>query len=132
NDDYVDITWENSTIRKWLNSEYINTIFSKKEQVSILTTDVINNDNAKYGTKGGKNTKDKLFLLSIDEVNKYFSSDNQRVATYKGGSSYRWWLRSPGGLQNFAAYVYSNGGLYENGDYVYKDFVVRPALWVRY
>ncbi|MBR1454471.1 MAG: hypothetical protein IJ593_07475, partial [Lachnospiraceae bacterium] len=82
NDDYVDITWENSTIRKWLNSEYINTIFSKKEQGSILTTDVINNDNAKYGTKGGNNTKDKLFLLSIDEVNKYFSSDNQRVATY--------------------------------------------------
>ena len=134
NDEYVDITWENCTMRKWLNSEYINTIFSKKEQGSILTTYVINNDNAKYGTKGGNNTKDKLFLLSIDEVNKYFSSDNQRVATYKFGSSTHWWLRSPGSRQYNAAVVYYDGDLDENGNSVDNDLVlgVRPALWVKY
>lgn len=132
NDESVDITWENSTIRKWLNSEYINTIFSKKEQGSILTTDVINNDNAKYGTKGGNNTKDKLFLLSIDEINKYFSSGNQRAATYKGGSSGLWWLRSPGNPQNDAAYVYNTGTPNEAGRRVGDDNGVRPALWVKY
>lgn len=132
NDENVDITWENCTMRKWLNSEYINTIFSKKEQGSILTTDVINNDNAQYGTKGGNNTKDKLFLLSIDEINKYFSTDNQRVATYKGGSSDYWWLRSPGNSQYGAAIVYGRGDLGENGNGVYYDNGVRPALWVKY
>ena len=132
NDENVDITWENCTMRKWLNSEYINTIFSKKEQGSILTTDVINNDNAQYGTKGGNNTKDKLFLLSIDEVNKYFSSANQRVATYKGGSSDSWWLRSPGNNQHGAAYVPYDGYLVENGYVVNNYYGVRPALWVKY
>ena len=135
NDERVDITWENCTMRKWLNSEYINTIFSKKEQGSILTTDVINNDNAQFGTKGGNNTKDKLFLLSIDEVNKYFSTDNQRAATYKGGSSRWWWLRSPGYYQYCAAIVDYSGDLGEGGYGVSYDFGgagVRPALWVKY
>ena len=131
NDEYVDITWENCTMRKWLNSEYINTIFSKKEQGSILTTDVINNDNV-FGTKGGNNTKDKLFLLSIDEVNKYFNNDNQRVATYKGGSSDFWWLRSPGPWQYNAANVYDHGNLTEYGYNVDNACGVRPALWVSY
>lgn len=133
NDESVDVTWENCTLRKWLNSEYINTLFSKKEQGSILTTDVINNDNARYGTNGGNNTKDKLFLLSIDEVNKYFSTDNQRVATYKGGSAYIYWcLRSPGRSQKYAAYVYFDGALDEDGNYVSHGIAVRPALWVKY
>lgn len=35
----------------------------------------INADNAQYLTVGGENTKDKIFLLSIDEVETYFSSD---------------------------------------------------------
>ena len=131
NDDNVDITWENCTMRKWINSEYINTIFSKKEQGSIITTDVVNNDNAQYGTNGGNNTKDKIFLLSIDEVKKYFSTDNQRVATFKFGSSY-WWLRSPGNEQDFAAYVDSFGFLNEYGEYVDNDHGFRPAMWVRY
>ena len=130
NEEYVDITWENCTMRKWLNSEYINTIFSKKEQGSILTTDVINNDNVQYGTKGGNNTKDKLFLLSIDEVNKYFSTDNQRVAINKGGSSPFWWLRSPGYFQDNAADVDYEGYLDEDGLTVRNDSGVRPALWV--
>ncbi len=132
NDNYADITWENCTMRKWLNSEYINTIFSMKEQDSILTTDVINNDNAKYGTKGGNNTKDKLFLLSIDEVNKYLGTGAQRVATYKGGGSNGWWLRSPGRIQDFAAGVGRNGYLNDFGARVYDAYGVRPALWVKY
>ena len=150
NDESVDITWENCTMRKWLNSEYINTIFSKKEQGSIITSDVINNvinyGNAEYGTKGGNNTKDKLFLLSLDEVNKYFNNDNQRVATNKGDSSSSWWLRSPGLSpdnwwlpspdidQSQAAYIYYDGSLRENGGDVntYGGHGVRPALWVKY
>ena len=129
NDEKVDITWENCTLRKWLNSEYINTIFSKKEQGAILTTNVINNDNEKYGTKGGNNTKDKLFLLSIDEAYKYFSNSSQRSSTYN------WLLRSPGKSQNVAAYVYEDGDITEDIDNAYYSTDVqgvRPALWVKY
>lgn len=126
------ITWENCSLRKWLNSEYINTMFSKKDQDLILTIDVINNDNAQYGTKGGNNTKDKLYLLSIDEVNKYLSTDNQRVTTLKNGVSASWWLRSPGHNQYNAASVAENGDLDEHGYVVFVEYAVRPALWVKY
>ena len=132
NDENVDITWEKCTCRNWLNSDFMKQIFSKKEQNSILTTDVINSDNAKYGTKGGSNTKDKMFLLSIDEFKKYFNEGDQSVAIYKNGSNGWWWLRSPGSYQHRAAPVDDNGNLGELGYDVDIGDAIRPALWVKY
>ena len=126
NDEQEDVTWETCTMRKWLNTEYINLIFSKNEQKSILTTDVVNNNNESYGTNGGNNTKDKLFLLSIDEFKKYYPSGSE--ATYKGGSSYFWYLRSTG--PNYA-FVDLNGDFRDNGDATNANGI-RPALWVKY
>lgn len=132
----IDIIWSDSDIRKYLNSELINSIFSKKEQGLILTTDVINNDNVEYGTKGGNSTKDKLFLLSIDEFNKYFKSEKQAKTTFSDGESHdgdsdAWWLRSPGGTQSSAASVIF-GFLRTSGGSVNIDYTVRPAMWVKY
>jgi len=140
----IDITWENSFIRQWLNSDFINLSFGKKEQGQILTTNVINNDNLKYNTSGGNNTKDKIFLLSIDEVSNYFKSEKQRVASYidegnplistygeTWGNAY--WLRSPGSQQSYAAYV--NGGVVNDDGWMVQDDSgsgIRPAMWVKY
>ena len=132
NEEYKDITWENCTLRKWLNSDFMNQIFSKKEQNSILITDVINKDNEQYGTKGGNNTKDKIFLLSIDEYRKYFTNDERAVATYKNKAADWWRLRSPGYYQLYAAGVGNYGNLGENGHSVNRADGVRPALWVEY
>lgn len=133
----IDITWSDSDIRKYLNSELINSIFSKKEQGLILITDVINNDNVEYGTKGGNSTKDKLFLLSIDEFNKYFKSEKQAVTTFsdgdsRSGDSDSWWLRSPGGRQSSAASV--RFGFLDTSGYSVNCpyYTVRPAMWVKY
>lgn len=130
NDEDKEITWENCTLREWLNSDFMNQTFSKKERNSILTIDVINSDNEEYGTKGGNNTKDKIFLLSIDEFKKYFPKGSK--ATYKNGSGDFWWLRSPGYNQDYAATVSNSGHLYDYGDYVDYGNGVRPALWVKY
>ena len=133
----TDIIWSDSDIRKYLNSELINSIFSKKEQGLILTTDVINNDNVEYGTKGGNSTKDKLFLLSIDEFNKYFKSEKQAKTTFSDGDTHSgdsdvWWLRSPGGRQSSAATV-RFGFLDTSGGSVNSVYnTVRPAMWVKY
>jgi len=67
NKERVDITWEDSTIRKWLNKIFINAAFNGKDKNKIIMTTVENKDNKKYGTKGGNTTKDKVFLLSIEE-----------------------------------------------------------------
>ena len=41
-----------------------------------------NHNNDKYGTKGGNNTEDNVFLLSIEEAEMYFSSDNYQYNLY--------------------------------------------------
>lgn len=82
NTECTDITWEESTLRKWLNDDFYNAAFSASDKKLIKTTKVKNNDNPVYGTeygsKGGNDTKDNVFLLSIDDMvnTKYgFSSD---------------------------------------------------------
>ena len=71
---YVDMTWEKCALRSWLNNTFYNAAFSSAEKAKIQTTTVVNENNPYTGTKGGNNTQDKVFLLSLSEVNKYFGS----------------------------------------------------------
>jgi hypothetical protein len=87
----TDITWEGSSVRRFLNREFLNR-FDADERDWIRETYVINNDNPWYGTPGGANTMDKVFLLSIDEVLQYFG-DSGMVAEginpdVRGGVTY--------------------------------------------
>lgn len=68
------VTWETCTIRKWLNNKFLRE-FSLVEQDRILNTTLRNGDNPIYGTLGGIETQDKIFLLSIDEIIKYFGGN---------------------------------------------------------
>ena len=80
------VTWETSEIRRWLNDDFLNR-FSQQEQERITTTTVVNHDNpwdfsdccGYVSTPGGNNTIDRVFLLSIDEVLRYFG-DSGMVA----------------------------------------------------
>lgn len=130
NDGYVDITWEKCTLRSWLNNEYLNSAFDSAEQSLIMNTKVTNADNKEYGNPGGNDTTDKIFLLSIDEANKYFTSNNERKATLPSGTSCCWWLRSPGSTRVSAARVYTNGYITDKYANDYFDTAVRPAMWI--
>ena len=151
NEEYKELTWETCNLRSWLNNSFYNTAFNSNEKNYIHTTNVINSDNVEDDTKGGNNTNDKVFLLSIDEVKKYFfysyafddrlatrgtnyakdnGENNLWVFTYNGNSYY--WLRSPGSYQGYALGV-DSGMLYSGGFYVDKHNIgVRPAIWVKY
>lgn len=127
-------TWENCTLRKWLNGTFISNAFSHEEQAMILST-----------TTESANKKDRVFLLSMDEAWEYFSSDSTRQCqgtaycyaqgAYKTGNGHcAWWLRSPVCYSGQAAYVY-DGNLrsYYGGYSCYvdnDDIAVRPALWI--
>ncbi len=149
NDTYTDVTWETCTLRTWLNITFLNDAFSSTEQSKIANTTVVNNDNPKYDTEGGNNTQDKVFLLSIDEANTYFSSDEARelqgtayakannlwTYTDSGYPEYYdncwWWLRSPGNLSGHAAGVYYGGSVVDGGNTVgSSNCGIRPALWI--
>ncbi|MBR4435074.1 MAG: hypothetical protein IKS90_03130 [Clostridia bacterium] len=148
NEAYAVVTWETCTLRGWLNNEFINEAFGSDEKAMIQTTQVKNDDNAEYGTAGGNDTDDKVFLISIDEAERYFSSDAAReceatdyavnngvvpsaVYTAGGNPTCWWWLRSPGADSHCAVHVECVCGVKLSGCHVYNDtHAVRPALWV--
>lgn len=138
NTSYTDVTWETCTLRKWLNDDFINAAFSTDEQTIIPTVTVSADKNPEHSTNPGKRTQDKVFLLSITEANKYFSSDATRQCMnteYADANNVSkicwWWLRTPGNCQERAADVGPGGGIYEYGHGVsWGIAAVRPALWI--
>ena len=131
------ITWEDCDLRKWLNSDFINSAFSNEESERILVSELRNDDNPKCGTLGGNDTKDRIFCLSIAEAILYCSSDKDRqcrptaYAREQGAFVYNdyccnWWLRSPGYYRNFALNTGEYFGLCGSGVGCY--IAVRPAL----
>ena len=143
NEKYQDVTWETSLLRAWLNGRFYETAFSGGEKAAIVSVALHTPDNAKHGTKGGADTEDKVFALSIEELERYFPAAADRraaptghaaedgVYTY-GETGYAiWWLRSPGYVQYAASRVGVGGTV---ADTIYDDVRahrgVRPALWV--
>ena len=137
------VTWETSDIRSWLNNDFYNTAFTKSQRAKIKTTTLENRDNADYNTDGGNDTKDKVFLLSIDEAKAYLPSTVERVcmatkyAESQGSQlesltrSCRWWLRSPGSTLYTASFVKVDGFILQLGTPVsVEKRSVRPAMWV--
>ena len=167
NDTNTSVTWENCTMRSWLNgygaeankdgrdysdNNFLDQAFLSEEQTAVKTTNVVNHDNPEFGTEGGKDTSDKVYLLSIDEVtdpvygfNSSDDSDSTRQAVNtayvagggeinsgnmgSAGSVDGWWLRSPGDSSNLASYVGSDGYVGTGGSTVnYSSNAARPAL----
>ena len=139
---------EHSVIRQWLNTDYYNS-FLADDRVRIAETRITNADNPWYGTPGGNDTTDRIFLLSLEEVVQYFGDSGQlgnrpddkwwiddqynsaRIARDANGTASWWWLRSPGDYSSFAAIVYDDGFLYLTGSLVdHSSCGVRPALWL--
>ena len=135
----TDITWEDCDLRKWLNNDFIKSAFSEEEAKKIKVSELKNKDNPKYGIKGGNNTKDRIFCLSITEAEQYFRSDNERQCKptvyarkqglYVENDCCFWWLRSPGDGQFEAANVITIGVIDPFGyDVNGGGNAVRPAL----
>ena len=78
-----DVRWETCTLRAYLNNEFYNT-FSPAEQAIILevTNETPNTSGPGYEVPGGNSTKDKVFLLSIEEVLRYFGDSTEKFKEY--------------------------------------------------
>ena len=149
-----DMTWENTMIRTWLNEDFFNSAFSEDEKAKIETTLVKNHENTRFGTAAGNDTEDKIFLLSMDEAEQYFESDNERVAdaaksvkeyfdtdNYEGKKGYGWFLRTPGDMGRRNTLVDDNGRIDTIGEWgecfialtetMTEVYGIRPAMWVR-
>ena len=141
NSTYTDTTWEKCSLRTWLNGTFYNAAFGSDYQKMIASSTVTADKNPSYSTSPGNNTTDKVFLLSITEVYKYFSSESARQCqgtaycyaqgAYKASNgNCWWWLRSPG-IDSISAAGVDDDGSVDDVGYVRNDIgAVRPALWI--
>lgn len=144
-----DVTWETSAIRAYLNDEFYHRL-TDADRSRIKPVLNKNEDNPWYGSKGGEDTLDYIFLLSIEEVVCYYFGDSRynlenpspkqkywfqkkdqnnvkRRATFQD-KSWWWWLRSPGRDNKRAVYIHGDGnvGIQGNGTYNYSSTTLHP------
>ena len=141
---YKDITWADCSLRKYLNGEFYDrfTVSDKSRIIPVLNK---NPDNQWYGSKGGADTQDSIFLLSIEEtVCRYFGDSSSKL--YSPGKNQRywferkdknnskriarlesrkegswwWWLRSPGRVSIKAVYIHGDGNIGIQGNNILK------------
>jgi len=157
---HAGITWEECDLRKYLNGEFYEK-FGESEKSRILTVTNKNPDNPWYGTKGGGDTEDRVFVLSLEEAVKYLGDsgdlknrrgwywENSEFSLKDGkggfindlyndkriaafeGENDWWWLRTPGEYDHCAVRVGYVGRVRVIGIYVNYIRGVRPALWVK-
>ena len=129
------VNWETCFLRKWLNGEFYEETFNDSEKAQILTTVNTNPGNPDYKVAGGNDTQDNVFLLSVDEAEQYFSSDDARKATYRKNPDNEgyWWLRSAGYSNYAAAFVFYLGSISPSGYGTTEEdnIGVRPVIRVK-
>jgi len=131
-DAYKDITWADCALRKYLNGEFYDK-FNEADQSRIIPVINKNPDNQWYGSEGGADTRDSVFLLSLEEVCTYFGdsrsklhnpgknqrywferkdeNNSKRIAKLQGKEyAWWWWLRSPGRVNIKAVYIFGTDG----------------------
>jgi hypothetical protein len=142
-DAYKDITWADCSLRKYLNDEFYDkfTVADKSRIIPIINK---NPDNQWYGSKGGVDTRDSIFLLSLEEVtclyfgdssSKLFSpgrnqrywferkdeNNSKRIARLEDNKwSWWWWTRSPGRVSVKAVYIHGDGNIGIQGNNILK------------
>jgi len=148
NPDLWRCTWETCKLRAFLNSDFYFSAFSTDERSHIRLNYLSNPGNPDYGTKGGNDTSDYVYILSQEELNTYMPNASSRkafptksAAAVKPGAlkleiasdgSCHWWLRTPGKHAGNAQYVrHGNGHLVSDGSDVGHVLGVRPVICIQ-
>ena len=145
--DDKDNIWETSKIRKWLNENFYDELLKNdSEKNMVLDTNIVTDEIM---------TTDKVFILSSEEVVKYYGiyinelTENKKLATMATNyarsknlyvSDFDYWikynspffLRDKGYNTNSIKIIRDNGSIDFFGVEVNKDniFGIRPAMWV--
>lgn len=141
--------WEKRMLRTWLNEEFYDVAFSEDEKSKIVKERVENPDNEGYDVSGGA-TDDYVFLLSVNEVKRYFGEDDSvygnsklaaRATEYAiargitvneyggvGEGNSAWDLRSNGYHEGYVAWVSDSGRVYPGGHAQSAYCGIRPVI----
>ena len=135
----TDFGWASCSLRRWLNDEFLNEVFSAYEKKLIQPINL--NSGVYYFNEHRmvSHTKDQVFLLHSKDLEAYFSDDNSRICfpteyaqsqgAYidedTGGTT--WWLRWAGYKNYDGRYVFGDGS---RSNFAGGRHCVRPALWI--
>ena len=135
NEERNNISWQDSSLRAWLNGDFYNTAFSDEEKAGIVETEYLAElyDSAFI--------TDNVFMLSSLEAKQYYEYDSWRACApteYAKANGARvendytwWWLRTPALGNPNAEYVHFNGVIKDIGFAVdYDSVAVRPVIRV--
>lgn len=140
------VIWKDSLMRCWAR-DFFKTAFSAEEKKCICLTTLYTADSPVWADnaidENGVKTRDRVFLLSMQEAQRYFTSDQDRVAkatpymqrkfgaSVVEGSTHGWWLRNRGYNVSYASDVLPHGEIDDYGEEVYEKGGVRPAMWIK-
>ena len=150
-DVYEHVTWETSYIRKWLNTKFLDSSFTKSEINAIKENKVITGESKLYQNSGGKNTLDKVFLLPkkalenpafgfMKDLRKRSNTRTVKITKHalkeggyrsKKNNNTCWWLRSPGITNQYASYVLTSGRVTEAYFSGRRNDAIRPAIRIK-
>ena len=142
------VTWHTCSLRRWLNEEYLNSVFSQQEKDLIIPVYIGEDDALGFNEKENI-TADKLFLLSSSEAEKYFKTPEEKLARVTNYAKSKimwqsfdqyghWWLRTKSKDEIGATHITYNGELsYYGGtilsnsyDRYFDHYGVRPAMYI--
>ncbi len=152
-DSSKNITWQDCTLRNWLNHDFLMQTFSNEEREKILLSTIEN---------PAENTRDYIFLLSTDEVEELFDDEVEDYVDYEERGAMTtayarsqgawfidenceeenkgtWWLRYYGdfrdkeeGKYDFISCVNFDGYIERAAQGVEEaGSCIRPAFWLR-
>lgn len=134
-------TWESCDLNTWLNTSFYNDAFTSAEKNMIVKSKISTPANPDYGTSGGSDSYDNVFILSAEEASRFFSK-SERIAKptkyIRIKENYPaeqddvcwWWLRSTGKNGKKACYVDEFGYIGTEGNWINDAISVRPAIYI--
>ena len=145
--DETSACWKDSSIRKWLNNKFLRKAFNEYERPSILEKNIVTSNDMESVYEGFSyfqkyvETLDKVFLLSVDEVEQYFKTQESRVAER---SQYAidtleddrkdvncWWLRNEAYF-DWAPLLIQEDGSYYGLAGAQNLEGIRPAMYIKH
>ena len=144
---FTPVTWETSSLRAWLNGDFLSSAFTEEEKALIPTVLNENPNHSIVETPGGRDTQDRIFVLCerdtviyLNDLDDYEAIGKAQATEYASAHGLQtddegyaaWWLRTPGMYEYIAQFVEHDGVPNKNGastDIDYR-FGVRPVLWL--
>jgi len=135
-------TWDKCSLRVWLNGTFLQSAFTSAERAKLQTVTVRAYPNPLYSTPAGKDTNDKVYLMSFCDGDSLFSATNGccEPTAYAWGQSNGelwiqygngpWWMRSPG-EETWKAACIDYSGQYSSARVASLGVMVRPMVCLR-